>query len=175
MNLKSFIPLCLLLAFAGGLGAETDLNSPNGWQVAQVQIPTRRVQTPANNSPSGDSPDSRPAPPSPQAPPTMGPPSPATAAKPASTTALPTPHATTSTNDADFDENKADISYDLPAVQVEQLLRSRFPRAAGGPHTFDGWQRSGGHPDNGHRHGSKTESPLTRSEAIVCIGDGSRE
>ncbi len=36
-----------------------------------------------------------------------------------------------STNDAEFDENKADISYDLPAVQVEQLLTEIYAPLVG--------------------------------------------
>jgi general secretion pathway protein D len=158
MNLKSFIPLCLLFALAGGLGAETDLTSPNGWQVAQVQIPTRRVQTPTTSrAPVG--------PPSTQAAP-VGPPSPS-AAKPLTTPALQKPLSVMSITDTNLDNDTADITYDFPAVQVEQLLNEIYAPLVGRTLLM-----AGSGPEAVPTTATvtlKTESPLTRTEAIVAL------
>lgn len=154
------ISLCLLFALAGGVGAETDLNSPNGWQVAQVQIPSRRVQTPINTSPTR----APVGPPVPHTTPTA-PPSP-TVAKSASTPDLKNPLAATSTNSADFDDNKADIIYDFPAVPVPQLLSDVYAPLVGRTLLM------GGGPEAIPATATvtlKTESPLTKTEAIVAL------
>jgi general secretion pathway protein D len=194
MNLKRFMPLCLLLALATGLGAEADSLSADGWQVAQVQIPPRRVttasptntpasptNTPASPTNTPASPTSTPAsltntPASPAAA-TRTPIAPATPKFPAfpslpSTPATPplaTPPSTgPSTNAISTgpDGEKADISYTFPAIPVEQILDiyadlvgRTLLRASSGSEAITPTATVT----------LKTESPLTRTEAIIAL------
>jgi general secretion pathway protein D len=174
MNLKLLMPICLLCALATGVGAESDTLPAGGWQVAQVQIPQRRVATPGTttNVPASATPTTRtpigpprpnvpalpanPTTPALATPPSAGPPS---IAPPS---AKPSPNAVS----AGIGAEKADISYTFPAIPVEQLLDiyadlvgRTLLRASVGSEAIQPTATVT----------LKTESPLTRSEAIIAL------
>ncbi len=159
--------LCLLCAVATGLRAETDPFPADGWQVAQVQIPERRVPTgAATNTPgrptrAARTPGGPPSPTLPSIPALPLTPS----ATPPSTTPPSTAAATTNTSTGAEGE-KADISYTFPAIPVEQILDiyadlvgRTLLRASSGPESIPATATVT----------LKTESPLTRSEAIIAL------
>lgn len=166
MNLKRFMPLCLLCALATGLGAETDPLSADGWQVAQVQIPQRHVATgtPTNTPASATaSPRTPVGPPSPHLPAMSGLPS-TPATLPLATPPFTGPATNAISTEAEGD--KADISYTFPAIPVEQLLdiyadlvNRTLLRASVGSEAIQPTATVT----------LKTESPLTRPEAIIAL------
>jgi general secretion pathway protein D len=162
MNLKHLLPLCLLCALATGLGAEADSLSADGWQVAQVQIPQRRVataiptNTPASATTTARTPGGAPSQRFPTIP---GLPSIPATPPPATT-------ASTTANSTGPEGEKADISYTFPAIPVEQLLDiyadlvgRTLLRASSGSEAIQPTATVT----------LKTESPLTRSEAIIAL------
>ncbi|HUD83457.1 MAG TPA: secretin N-terminal domain-containing protein [Candidatus Saccharimonadales bacterium] len=166
MNLKRFMPLCLFCALATGLGAETDPLSADGWQVAQVQIPLRHVATgtPTNTPASATaSPRTPVGPPSPHLPAMSGLPS-TPATLPLATPPFTGPATNAISTEAEGD--KADISYTFPAIPVEQLLdiyadlvNRTLLRASVGSEAIQPTATVT----------LKTESPLTRPEAIIAL------
>jgi general secretion pathway protein D len=166
MNLKRFMPLCLFCALATGLGAETDPLSADGWQVAQVQIPLRHVATgtPTNTPASATaSPRTPVGPPSPHLPAMSGLPS-TPAVPPLATPPFTGPATNAISTEAEGD--KADISYTFPAIPVEQLLdiyadlvNRTLLRASVGSEAIQPTATVT----------LKTESPLTRPEAIIAL------
>jgi general secretion pathway protein D len=168
MNLKHVMPLCVLCAVATGLGAEADPLPANGWQVAQVQIPQRRIApaTPANGPVNAAGAATR----APLGPPTPRIPVPALPATPppgiAGAGATNAEAQTTNGISLGKDGDKADISYTFPAIPVEQLLDiyadlvgRTLLRATSGSESIPSTATVT----------LKTESPLTRSEAIVAL------
>jgi general secretion pathway protein D len=166
MDLKRFLFIFALWAVATSLGAQT--------QVPPTRIP---VPPPANspaNTP-GNPPvvvPARPAgaaraplgPPSPGGPPASAFPTPPPATAPMGNPASTATAASAGTNSPDGD--KADISYTFPAIPVPQLLDiyadlvgRTLLTASGGPEAI---------PANATVT-LKTESPLTRSEAIIAL------
>jgi general secretion pathway protein D len=168
MNLQRFMPLPLLLSLATGLCAQSDSSLDRGWQSAQNQlpIPPRTIPTPrgpptafptdaATNAPViAPLPATGPAAPGgvaglPSTPPAAG-------AKPFPATAGP---------DGKTNE-PAEITYDFPAVPVDVLL----------DFYADLVHRTLLHTGVGQAAVSKdatitlkTESPLTRTEAIEAL------
>jgi general secretion pathway protein D len=160
MNLKRLVILLPILATAISAAADT---LPTDWQFAQVQIPQRRVNTnaPSRTARSSGAPPIKVAPPSPNVPslpaPVAGAPVTPVAGTPAATAAA-------TTNAAP--PEKADISYTFPAIPVEQILDiysdlvgRTLLRASGGAAAIQPTATVT----------LKTQSPLTRSEAIVAL------
>ncbi len=159
--------LCLLCAVATGLRAETDPFPADGWQVAQVQIPERRVPTgAATNTPGRPTRAARTpgGPPSPTLPSIPALPLTPSATPPSTTP--PSTAATTTNTSTGAEGEKADISYTFPAIPVEQILDiyadlvgRTLLRASSGPESIPATATVT----------LKTESPLTRSEAIIAL------
>ncbi|HEX3717642.1 MAG TPA: secretin N-terminal domain-containing protein [Verrucomicrobiae bacterium] len=170
MNLKSLMPLFLLSALAMAVGERADSLPADGWQVAQVQIPQRRITTngTATPVPSAATPVTPASTPSrrtggPNIPYTPRVPSPAPTAAPLAPRPATPPGLTASTNSA---PEKADIMYTFPAIPVEQLLDiyadlvgRTLLRSSAGPAAITPTQTVT----------LKTESPLTKSEAIIAL------
>lgn len=170
MNLKSLMPLCLLSALAMAVGEPADSLPADGWQVAQVQIPQRRITT--NGTATPVPPAATPVTPaSTSSRRTGGPAIPYTPRVPSlapTATSLAPPPATppgvsASTNAA---PEKADITYTFPAIPVEQILDiyadlvgRTLLRSSTGPAAIQPTATVT----------LKTESPLTRSEAIIAL------
>jgi general secretion pathway protein D len=170
MNLKSLMPLFLLSALAMAVGEPADSLPADGWQVAQVQIPQRRITT--NGTATPVPPVATPVTPAstpsrrtggPNIPYTPRVPSPAPTAAPLAPRPATPPGLTASTNAA---PEKADITYTFPAIPVEQLLDiyadlvgRTLLRSSAGPAAITPTQTVT----------LKTESPLTKSEAIIAL------
>jgi general secretion pathway protein D len=165
MNPKHFMPFCLLFALATGLGADADNLSADGWQVAQAQIPQRRV-TPAAPTPAA--PSANTTTPAPATPASGRLPNPGFPTIPVEPPLATPPSTGPSTNAVPTGANgeKADISYTFPAIPVEQLLdiyadlvNRTLLRASAGSEAIQPTATVT----------LKTESPLTRSEAVVAL------
>ncbi|HEX4120662.1 MAG TPA: secretin N-terminal domain-containing protein [Verrucomicrobiae bacterium] len=165
MNLKSLMFLCLLFALATGIGVSADSLPADGWQVAQVQIPQRRITTNAPAQPIPNATRRTGGPPiplvprQPVIPPTTMPKIPAPGGPPKLT-------ASTNTTQIGPTAEKADRTYNFPAIPVEQVLDiyadlvgRTLLRATTGPSAIPATATVT----------LQTQSPLTRSEAIVAL------
>ncbi len=160
MKLKLFMPLLLLLLMATGAGAQSDATLTGGWQVAEVQIPPRT------------SPLSRRSPLTPSA----GAPGPASnapaVAPPPAFPVMPTPPtmpatpSAASTNSAGKTNDAAYITYNFPAIPVEQLL-DEYADLVG--RTILRSSVGQGSIPKDATITLKTQTPLTRSEAISAL------
>lgn len=163
MNCKTLFSLCMALRLAPGLMAQTNSGS-GSWQFAQAQVPSRRI-TPF--LPNVLVPTNRPAQtpaavqPVPSAPPALVP----------ATPVVPLPGSVTPTagqapNVVRTNGEVADISYNFPAVPIDQLLDiyadlvgRTLLRATAGTESVP----------NTTTITLKTETKLTRSEAIIAL------
>jgi general secretion pathway protein D len=160
MNLKPFTPLLLLLLMTTGAGAQSDSRLDRGWQVAQVvQVPPRRPPAAAaSTTPAAAATTPAAAGNTPAVPPVPG-------AGPA-LPKLPAMPAVASTNAAGKSNELAYISYNFPAIPVEELL-DEYAELVG--RTI---LRSSGGTGAVSKDATitlKTQSPLTRTEAIAAL------
>jgi general secretion pathway protein D len=175
MTLKSFMPLLLLLSLATGPSAQSDSILDGGWQTAQAQIPQRgppslsprRSAGPPSPGAPTNLPTVAPVPVTPSIPAIPGTP-PAAAAKPVAGAPAGSTNAGAGApaGAANAGGEPADITYNFPGVPVEQLLDiyadlvgRTLLRASTGPSALS----------KDAVVTLKTESPLTRREAIEAL------
>jgi general secretion pathway protein D len=159
MNVKYFMPLLALLSLLGAPNARSESNLDGGWQVAQVQVPsrppsplTRRLTVPGAPAAATNGP-------------TLAPTAPAGGQVLPNIPAI--PKATTTTADSGGKTNEtADITYNFLGVPLDQLLDiyadlvgRTLLRSSTGPAAVS----------KDATIALKTQSPLTHSEAIVAL------
>jgi general secretion pathway protein D len=171
MNSKTFYSLCMALLLAPALMAQTERGDAP-WQFAQASVPVRRIPTTSSTPPpSLVVPTNRPSPliatnrpvvHAPAGPPAFGAPAPA-----ASLPTIPAiPLNAVQLEPARQIAEVADITYNFPAVPMDQLLDiyadligRTLLRATAGPESVLGASTIT----------LKTETKLTHSEAIVAL------
>jgi general secretion pathway protein D len=151
MNLNRFMPLLLLLLLTREAGAQSDSGLDRGWQVAQVQIPPRPGATPRRTTVPGTLPNNQAV-----APPATTPALPTFPVMPA----LPPANADGKTNEGAY------ITFNFPGIKVEQLL-DQYAELVG--RTILASSSGPGAVSKDATITLKTQSPLTRSEAIAAL------
>ncbi len=159
MKLKLFLPLLLLLSMTTRARAQSDAGLARGWQVAQVQIPPRP----------GAAPRRTPVvpPPAPANNPPAAAPAPGTGPTPPAFPVMPAPPSTNASTNAPSKTNDlAYITYNFPSIPVEQLL-DEYAELVG--RTILRSNTGQGAVAKDAFITLKTQSPLTRSEAIAAL------
>ena len=164
MKLKLFLPLLLLLLMTTRARAQSDAGLARGWHVAQVQIPPRPGNSGPRRTPIVP-------PPAPANNPPAAAPAPGTGPTPPAFPVMPAPPSTnastnTSTNSPSKTNDLAYITYNFPSIPVEQLL-DEYAELVG--RTILRSNTGQGAVAKDAFITLKTQSPLTRSEAIAAL------